>query len=61
MILVALALNHNPEIVTLAHSVRLMALNLFLPLWIFYFVIGKSEQIVLSHCSLGERMNLAKY
>ena len=37
MILVALALNHNPEIVTLAHSVRLMALNLSLPLWIFLF------------------------
>ena len=37
MILVALALNHNPEIVTVAHSVRLMALNLSLPLWIFLF------------------------
>ncbi len=37
MILVALALDHNPEIVTLAQSVRLMALNLSLPLWIFLF------------------------
>ena len=37
MILVALALEHNPEIVTVAHSVRLMALNLSLPLWIFLF------------------------
>ena len=37
MILVALALDHNPEIVTVAHSVRLMALNLSLPLWIFMF------------------------
>lgn len=37
MILVALALNHNPEVVTVAHSVRLMALNLSLPLWIFLF------------------------
>ena len=37
MILVALALGHNPEIVTVAHSVRLMALNLSLPLWIFLF------------------------
>jgi hypothetical protein len=37
MILVALALNHNPEIVTVAHSVRLMALNLSLPLWLFLF------------------------
>ncbi|ELS00816.1 membrane protein AbrB duplication [Xenococcus sp. PCC 7305] len=37
MILVALALDHNPEIVTIAHSVRLMALNLSLPLWIFLF------------------------
>ena len=37
MILVALALDHNPEIVTVAHSVRLMALNLSLPLWLFLF------------------------
>ena len=37
MILVALALDHNPEIVTIAHSVRLLALNLSLPLWIFLF------------------------
>lgn len=37
MILVALALDHNPEIVTFAHSVRLMALNLSLPLWLFLF------------------------
>ena len=37
MILVALALDHNPEIVTVAHSVRLIALNLSLPLWIFLF------------------------
>ncbi len=37
MILVALALDHHPEIVPLAHSVRLMALNLSLPLWIFLF------------------------
>ncbi|MEO0849512.1 MAG: AbrB family transcriptional regulator [Cyanobacteria bacterium J06648_1] len=37
MILVALALDHNPEIVTVVHSVRLMALNLSLPLWIFLF------------------------
>ena len=48
MILVALALDHNPEIVTIAHSVRLMALNLFLPLWIFYSNIGKREQLVLN-------------
>ncbi|MDJ0741793.1 MAG: AbrB family transcriptional regulator [Xenococcaceae cyanobacterium MO_167.B27] len=37
MILVALTLDRNPEIVTVAHSVRLMALNLSLPLWIFLF------------------------
>lgn len=37
MILVALALDRNPEIVTVAHTVRLMALNLSLPLWIFLF------------------------
>lgn len=37
MILIALALKHNPEIVTIAHSVRLMALNLSLPLWLFLF------------------------
>ena len=36
MILVALALDRNPEIVTVAHTVRLMALNLSLPLWIFW-------------------------
>ncbi len=48
MILVALALDHNPEIVTIAHSVRLMALNLSLPLWIFYSNIGKREQLVLN-------------
>ncbi|NEP00960.1 MAG: AbrB family transcriptional regulator [Symploca sp. SIO2E9] len=37
MILVALALNHNAEIVTVAHVVRLIALNLSLPLWVFLF------------------------
>ena len=37
MILVALALDRNPEVVTVAHTVRLMALNLSLPFWIFLF------------------------
>ncbi|NER29197.1 MAG: AbrB family transcriptional regulator [Symploca sp. SIO1C4] len=37
MILVALALNHNAEIVAVAHVVRLIALNLSLPLWVFLF------------------------
>ena len=47
MILVALALDHNPEIVTVAHSVRLMALNLSLPLWIFLF--RRWEEKSISH------------
>ncbi len=46
MILVALALDHNPEIVTLAHSVRLMALNLSLPLWIFLFRYWEKRTII---------------
>ena len=48
MILVALALDHNPEIVTLAHSVRLMALNLSLPLWIFLFRYWEKQTIIYS-------------
>ncbi|WP_414550510.1 AbrB family transcriptional regulator [Anabaena sp. CCY 0017] len=37
MILVSLALNHNVEIVTAGHLVRLLAINSSLPLWIFLF------------------------
>ncbi|MDJ0677487.1 MAG: AbrB family transcriptional regulator [Calothrix sp. MO_167.B42] len=37
MILVALGLNHNVEIVTAGHLVRLIAINSSLPLWIFLF------------------------
>jgi uncharacterized protein len=37
IILVALALNHNVEIVTAGHLVRLIAINSSLPLWIFLF------------------------
>ena len=37
MILVSLALNHNVEIVTTGHLVRLIAINGSLPLWIFLF------------------------
>lgn len=37
MILVSLALNHNVEIVTTGHLVRLIAINSFLPLWVFLF------------------------
>ncbi|MBW4669941.1 MAG: AbrB family transcriptional regulator [Cyanomargarita calcarea GSE-NOS-MK-12-04C] len=37
IILVALALNHNVEIVTAGHLVRLIAINCSLPLWIFLF------------------------
>jgi uncharacterized protein len=37
MILVSLTLNHNVEIVTTGHLVRLMAINSSLPLWIFLF------------------------
>ncbi|HYW20762.1 MAG TPA: AbrB family transcriptional regulator [Nodularia sp. (in: cyanobacteria)] len=37
MILVSLTLNHNVEIVTAGHLVRLIAINSSLPLWIFLF------------------------
>jgi uncharacterized protein len=37
MILVSLALNHNVEIVTTGHLVRLIAINSSLPLWVFLF------------------------
>ncbi|WP_017316541.1 AbrB family transcriptional regulator [Mastigocladopsis repens] len=37
MILVALALDHNVEIVTAGHLVRLIAINSSLPLWVFLF------------------------
>ena len=37
MILVALALDHNVEIVTTGHLVRLIAINSSLPLWVFLF------------------------
>ncbi|MDZ8187106.1 MAG: AbrB family transcriptional regulator [Nostoc sp. ChiSLP02] len=37
MILVSLTLNHNVEIVTTGHLVRLIAINSSLPLWIFLF------------------------
>ena len=37
MILVALTLNHDVEIVTIGHLVRLIAINSSLPIWIFLF------------------------
>ena len=37
MILVALGLNHHVEIVTVGHLVRLMAINISLPLWVWLF------------------------
>ncbi|MBW4564091.1 MAG: AbrB family transcriptional regulator [Mojavia pulchra JT2-VF2] len=37
MILVSLVLNHNVEIVTTGHLVRLIAINSSLPIWIFLF------------------------
>ncbi len=37
MILVALGLHHNVEIVTVGHLVRLIAINSSLPLWVFLF------------------------
>ncbi|MBW4684069.1 MAG: AbrB family transcriptional regulator [Komarekiella atlantica HA4396-MV6] len=45
MILVSLALNHNVEIVTTGHLVRLIAINSSLPLWLFLFrrFDGQSE------------------
>ncbi len=37
MILVSLALDHNVEIVTAGHLIRLIAINSSLPLWVFLF------------------------
>ncbi|BAZ01541.1 putative ammonia monooxygenase [Tolypothrix tenuis PCC 7101] len=37
MILVALVLNHNVEVVTAGHLVRLIAINSSLPIWLFLF------------------------
>lgn len=37
MILVALGLHHNVEIVTAGHLVRLIAINISLPLWVWLF------------------------
>jgi len=37
MILVSLSLNHNVEIVTAGHLIRLIALNLSLPMWLLFF------------------------
>jgi membrane AbrB-like protein len=37
MVLVALSLHHNVEIVTAGHLVRLIAINSSLPLWVFLF------------------------
>lgn len=37
MILVALAFHHDVEIVTTGHLVRLIAINGFLPVWVFLF------------------------
>ncbi|MEH1874842.1 AbrB family transcriptional regulator [Nostoc sp.] len=37
MILVSLTLNHNVEIVTTGHLVRLIAINSSLPFWVFLF------------------------
>ncbi|HLO84172.1 MAG TPA: AbrB family transcriptional regulator [Nostocaceae cyanobacterium] len=37
MILVALSLNHNVEIVTTGHVIRLLAINSSIPLWLFLF------------------------
>ncbi|MEM7555215.1 MAG: AbrB family transcriptional regulator [Cyanobacteria bacterium P01_A01_bin.84] len=37
MILVALTLNHDVEVVTIGHLVRLIAINSSLPIWVFLF------------------------
>ena len=37
MILVALTLNHDVEVVTVGHLVRLIAINSSLPIWVFLF------------------------
>jgi membrane AbrB-like protein len=44
MILVSLALDHNVEIVTTGHLVRLIAINSSLPLWLFLFRRLDSEK-----------------
>ncbi len=45
MILVALALDHNVEIVTAGHLVRLIAINSSLPLWVFLFRRLESQSL----------------
>ena len=35
MILIALELNHNVDIITAGHLMRLIIINAFFPLWIF--------------------------
>lgn len=37
MVLVALSLHHNVEVVTAGHLIRLIALNVSLPLWLLFF------------------------
>jgi uncharacterized membrane protein AbrB (regulator of aidB expression) len=37
MILIALALNHDIEIVAAGHIVRLIAINCSIPIWVFLF------------------------
>ena len=46
MILVALALNHNVDIVTGGHLVRLIAINCSLPIWVYLFrrIDGQIEE-----------------
>jgi uncharacterized protein len=46
MILVALALDHNVDIVTGGHLVRLIAINCSLPIWVYLFrrIDGQIEE-----------------
>jgi membrane AbrB-like protein len=48
MILVALALDHNVDIVTGGHLVRLIAINCSLPIWVYLFrrIDGQIEEAV---------------
>jgi uncharacterized protein len=47
MILVSLVLNHNVEVVTTGHLVRLIAINSSLPIWLFLFrrLDGKLSEV----------------
>jgi membrane AbrB-like protein len=53
MILVALSLNHNVEIVTAGHLIRLIALNISLPLWLLFFRYLEEKAVKNSYSLRG--------